>query len=166
MTNLTEQWNKDKLKDGFYYVAIDEPFMPKKVEIIEYYKTGFETDMDSNYMHEVLAEVPSYDEYIKLLSDSVAKIEGEEINAELKEDYNDLRKQKNEADNVILEQMAKVRQLKELLKECKEIIEWHEADCGYKDAPTENVLAKIDQVLADNKIQANTVACNKIQENK
>lgn len=36
--------------------------------------------------------------------------------------------------------------LKELLKECQEIIEWYKADCGYKDLPTESVLTKIDEV--------------------
>lgn len=34
---------------------------------------------------------------------------------------------------------------KELLKECKDIIEWYKADCGYKDLPTENVLTKIER---------------------
>lgn len=40
-------------------------------------------------------------------------------------------------------------QLKELLEECREVIEWYKADCGYKDAPTENVLTKINQVLGE-----------------
>lgn len=39
------------------------------------------------------------------------------------------------------------KQLKELLKECREVIEWYKADCGYKDTPTEAVLTKIDEVL-------------------
>ena len=37
--------------------------------------------------------------------------------------------------------------LKELLEDCREVIEWYKADCGYKDAPTDNVLTKIDEVL-------------------
>lgn len=39
------------------------------------------------------------------------------------------------------------KELKELLKECREVIEWYKADCGYKDTPTEDVLTKIDEVL-------------------
>lgn len=39
------------------------------------------------------------------------------------------------------------QQLKELLKEAKDIIEWYKADCGYKDTPTEVILTKIDEVL-------------------
>lgn len=50
-------------------------------------------------------------------------------------------------------------QLKELLKECRERL-------IYCTISTQDVQAKINQVLADNKIQANTVACNKIQENE
>lgn len=40
-----------------------------------------------------------------------------------------------------------VKELRDLLKECQEIIEWYKADCGYKDLPTESVLTKIEKVL-------------------
>ena len=49
--------------------------------------------------------------------------------------------------------------LKKLLKECKERL-------IYCTISTQDVQAKINQVLANNQIQANTVACNKIQENE
>lgn len=145
MTNLTEQWKKDKLKDGFYYVAIDEPFMPKKVEIIEFYKTGFETDMDSNYMHEVLAEVPSYEQWqeyknandsmfdtIKMLNKDNFKLEKE--NTKLKkwcEEFNalDVAKEKTK--------------LKELLKECADEFE------SYLDSGAEGMAKAIREVLKD-----------------
>lgn len=65
----------------------------------------------------------------------------------------DLNKQGRESDVLVsaLEKCEKleqeVKQLKGLLKECQEIIEWYKADCGYKDLPTESVLTKIDEVL-------------------
>lgn len=50
--------------------------------------------------------------------------------------------QKNEKEN---------QQLKELLKEAKDIIEWYKADCGYKDTPTEAILTKIDNAIGEKK---------------
>ena len=43
------------------------------------------------------------------------------------------------------------QQLKELLKEAKDIIEWYKADSGYKDTPTEAVLTKIDNAIGEKK---------------
>lgn len=155
MTNLTEQWNKDKLKDGFYYVAIDEPFMPKKVEIIEFYKTGFETDMDSNYMHEVLSEVPSYEEYQKLLSDQLAKNEGVEINAELEErlkktqeleqDFFAYQKMLNKADKDLNKYYLENTKLKELLKRIRK--ELNDCPTCVEGSWKAELVDEIDQVL-------------------
>ena len=50
--------------------------------------------------------------------------------------------------------------LKELLKECRD--KW----VCYKPYDRDQLLKRIDKILADNQIQANTVACNKIQENE
>lgn len=41
------------------------------------------------------------------------------------------------------------QQLKELLEEAKDIIEWYKGDCGYKDIPTETVLTKIDNAIGE-----------------
>ena len=175
MTNLTEQYRKGELpRNKVYYVKNDGEIFSCRL------------DWDNDFIHEgriihpeVLDEVPSYEEYQKLLSDQLAKNEGVEINAELeaenkelketisndifliksrdseivklKEDYDDLRKQKNEADNVILEQMAKVRQLKELLKQARGcvavVISRTIAEVNGID--TKKLLAKIDQVLGE-----------------
>lgn len=51
--------------------------------------------------------------------------------------------------DIISEQTKTINQLKELLKECKEEIEWYKADCGYKDILTESILTEIDQVLGE-----------------
>jgi len=73
MTNLTEQWKKGELPDGWYYV-----------------RCAWSDEVEIRYVHngvddwqEIIAEVPSFEEYQKLLSDQLAKNEGEEINAEL-----------------------------------------------------------------------------------
>lgn len=50
--------------------------------------------------------------------------------------------------------------LKELLKECRN--KW----VCYKPYDRDQLLKRIDKILANNQIQANTVACNKIQENE
>lgn len=92
MTNLTDKWKKGELKEGLYWVKHDGI-----INILDNLEIAL-TNVD-----EVLAEVPSYDEYQKLLSDQLAKNEGVEINAEL------------EAENT---------KLKELLKECQDEIEY------------------------------------------
>ena len=78
---LTEQWKKGELPSGWYYY---------KSSIL-----GNITIADSSTLHKyrkrldwkdiitILAKVPSYEEYQQLLSDQLAKQEGEEIIAEL-----------------------------------------------------------------------------------
>ena len=51
--------------------------------------------------------------------------------------------------DIISEQTKTINQLKELLKEAKDIIEWYKADCGYKDTPTEAILTKIDNAIGE-----------------
>lgn len=65
---------------------------------------------------------------------------------------------------IIKSRESEIVKLKELLKECQGLMNCTK-DWACTEA-TENLITKIDQVLADNKIQANTVACNKIQENE
>ena len=74
--------------------------------------------------------VPSYEEYNRLKE--VERKKGKLVNVKYK------IKQEN-------------NQLKELLKEAKDIIEWYKADCGYKDTPTEAILTKIDNAIGEKK---------------
>ena len=127
MTNLTEKWNKGELPSGYYYVYLKYLKMfdiAGRSTLSEILKIGNGDNV------EVLAEVPSYKEYQKLLSDQLAKNEGEEINAEL-EDEN--------------------TKLKELLKECKHImsIEKDFASCHFEKDKLCKLLTKIDQVLGE-----------------
>lgn len=117
MTNLTELWKKGELPEGWYYVKD----IHNKVRLDRYFK---ETDnfeyLEDWEVGEVLAQVPSYEEYQKFLSDQLAKNEGEEINAELQ---------------------AENKQLKDLLKECKSVIK------GAFLVRSKEMCDKIDEVL-------------------
>ena len=63
MTDLTEQWKKGELEEGWYYIELNEPF-DKIHKDISYYSLGsFDIEVDSNYIIEVLAPVPSYKEW-------------------------------------------------------------------------------------------------------
>ena len=116
---LTEQWKKGELPCGWYWVE------SSIAEGIYAYTAEYLNNMYRPRNGEkVLAPVPSYDEWQALLSDQLAKKEGEEIVAEL------------EAEN---------QQLKELLKECFEYIDW--TDGTGSPISQQKLLDKIDEVL-------------------
>ena len=98
MTNLTEQYQKGELPVGAYYVKYYNDSISPSIDI---YRRIYSLKKESvlkftiNQIEEVLAEVPSYEEYLSL---TYAKEEDERIIAEY------------EAENT---------QLKELLKECE-----------------------------------------------
>ena len=87
MTNLTERWKTGKLRQGAYYIKIVD------VVFVDFFnaKTLKFTRFKEKYVDEVLAPVPSYDELLKLESDSLAKKEGEEIIAELEKELDKLK---------------------------------------------------------------------------
>lgn len=184
MTKLTEKWKAGELEEGWYYIKYEDnhvgiAFACEGLGRDEYPFVGFEFEDD---IEEVLAPVPSYDELQSLEADRLAKNEGEEIVAELKEE-NARLKERDEVFSVLIDNLHglqqekwydlvehgtreqrldflrntekhtlfgaidKNMQLRNLLKECKDIIEWYKADCGYKDLPTESVLTKINEVL-------------------
>ncbi len=123
MTNLTEQRKKGELSErpkvnglplGDYYIKLwggEITTDTWDIDGCQYF------NKEGDEVVEVLALVPSYEECQKLLSDQLAKIEGEEINAEL------------EAENA---------KLKELLKECHSFIE---------DYDNKKLLQQIDEEL-------------------
>lgn len=75
------------------------------------------------------------------------KVELENENKELKKKIHILTESQMNLENTIGKFGEENPRLKELLKECKDIIEWYKADCGYKDLPTESVLTKIEEAL-------------------
>lgn len=126
MTNLTDKLKKGELKLGehYYYTTIFSPTV---------YIQNFTRDVISfqdfkETVAEVLAPVPSYEEYQQLLSEQLAKNEGVEINAEL------------EAENT---------KLKELLKKCLEVFEMVAGETIYFAKSVDECIDKINQVLGE-----------------
>lgn len=137
MTNLTEQWKQKKLprrKD--YYVRYN-----CYDRIMCSYLTKYNDFCDEGVVEEVLAEVPSYEEYQKLLSDQLAKNEGVEINAELEAENTKLKKWCEEFN--ALDVAKENTKLKELLKECADEFE------SYLDSGAEGMAKAIREVLKD-----------------
>lgn len=131
MTDLTEQWKKGELEDGWYYIEIDAPFEQRIKDISHYSLGSFDIDIDSNYITEVLSPVPSYDEWreLKEASDGLSKLmfkslmnrfvkadeEKETQRIELMIRLNDV----NNENHALEVENAKP---KELLKECQHMI--------------------------------------------
>ena len=92
---LTEQWKDGTLHSGEYYIKLDDgSFTTDK-----YFgkSGGFAEEIPV----EVIYSVPTYEEYLGLLSDQLAKNEAEEINAELEAENKRLKEQIEEA-NVLM----------------------------------------------------------------
>lgn len=111
--SLTDLWKKGELQEGFYYV-----------------KCSWNEDVEIRYIHnnsedeweEIIAPVPTYEELQELESDRLAKIEGEEIVAELIETNDSLSRQVKHLLDLQANQDKEVERLRELLKECKNIV--------------------------------------------
>ena len=67
MTDLTEQWKKGKLPDGWYYTKLW-----KGCNVIDKFIGNQFLRYDDSDIVEVFAPVPSYEEWQKLLSDQLA----------------------------------------------------------------------------------------------
>jgi hypothetical protein len=79
---LTEQWRKGTLEIGWYFIRIKDGRCVK-----DYFKKKFEVFFDT-YIEEVLAKVPTYDQFVEL-TEKVEKLEKE--NAELLEKIEELK---------------------------------------------------------------------------
>lgn len=177
MTDLTEQWKKGELPEGWYWVdyySVDGAVMLEYIP--QHNGFGYE---EKELVQAVLAEVPSYEEYQKLLSDQLAKNEGEEINAELEHrlamvkangkypdrisrlksrvvalsEENETLKSKLQLKETAYDfDTARLEeenaQLKELLGECKYELRGCYTDIGWED---QSLINKIDQALREDK---------------
>lgn len=158
MTNLTDKWKKGELPEGFYFVY-DGAEVTIDYYLCDYWERHFDSDVQ-----QVLSEVPSYNEYQKLLSDQLAKNEGVEINAELeaentklKELVKELRKALQKETPALRVENAKLKTqiflLKGLLKEIRQQIT--EQVFGspklqlFQGTFDNELLAKINQVLGE-----------------
>lgn len=92
MNDLTEQWKKGELPEGWYYIE------GNRVEGIYAYTAEYLNNMYRPRNGErIIAKVPTYSEYLALQSDSLAKNEATEIIAELEEDNKKLKELLKEA---------------------------------------------------------------------
>jgi len=184
MNNLTEQWKKGELPDGKYYCKTGNGVeilrtwrgLNNYVNLENMYNEVFIRSMDDC---EVLAPVPSYEEYqanqkwLKSLEEKIKIYERKdkqatetsiayekllEENAKLNEQINHLSKTQarqfrdnqnlqvkaeHAKDVVNIDTARQIKQLKELLKECRRYIDiW-----GYEDTHGRAILPQIDEVL-------------------
>ena len=107
MTDLTKQWKKGELPEGWYYVI-----KTGDVEMLEYSCNCFlavDVPLIDNEVTEVLAPVPTFEKW-------KAKLEE---NKRLKHDVGNLgykiKNQRHEIDN----RSKEIKKLKEFLKECE-----------------------------------------------
>lgn len=125
MTNLTEQWKKGELPEGRYYIEL--AYNGNNIVMAEYWWDKALTLDDHEYSREevrrILAPVPSYTEWDKL-NNACHELEKETACLTV--------------DNV---------NLKELLKECREILDYAK-DFAYHN-PCSKCITKINKVLGE-----------------
>lgn len=138
---LTEKWKKGDLPNGWYYVRLI-----RGEYRIDLYINGKNEwiDCPDNIIDAVICEVPSFEEYQKLLSDQLAKNEGVEINAELEAENTKLKTENKWYSEQLHEAVKQYDNFKALLKECRERL-------IYCTISTHDVQAKINQVLGEDK---------------
>lgn len=123
---LTEQWKRGRLPSGYYYII---PVGSYNHCYIDYYNAETD-DWEVNYCNKiqtVIDQVPSYNSFNVL-----------------KDDFEYIKKLKkdSEKDNELYR--VKIKQLKDLLKECREEIGDEIDDCT---DPRIELFAKISEVL-------------------
>ena len=124
--DLTEKWKKGELQSGWYYVKC----LCENEDRIDYYNASFGCwTFNDKYIKQVLAPVPSYDEWKLMLDD----------NKRLKHDVGNLGYKIKNQRKEIERQIAQNAQLKELLKEVKDYLPEFETPM--------DILAKIDEAL-------------------
>ena len=122
--SLTEQWKKGELKEGEYYVKLESG----KIDI--YFMVYDDDDCDE--IVEIIAEVPSYEEWQDLELEAYKEGWGDGYEMTIqktKKQCREFYKKKYE---------KKIHKLKECLKNCRELFDtW--------DYP--NIVKEIDEVL-------------------
>ena len=134
MTDLSDKWKKGELPDGEYYIHIHVNCKNgyDGIQTAYFYGNTFHTKefkWVNAAVKEVLAKVPTYEEYQALLSDQLAKNEGVEINAELKAENNKLRRDYISTTKNRIEDFNNAKTLAQtLLKVSPEHREWLETN--------------------------------------
>lgn len=150
MTNLTEQWNKGKLPEGFYYCRLDNN---GKDVIAPFYLS--KTMIGKQFVKEALVEVPSFELWEavhiqwKVLLEENTKLK-KQVNHLSKTQARQFRdnqklqvKAEHAKDVVNIDTARQIKQLKELLKRCKRHI-----NASFPEIYRE-LLQEITQVLGE-----------------
>ena len=120
MTDLTDKWKKGELPEGFYYFKLPNG----EIDTGKDFGLAILLMCEDGDKIEVLSEVPSYDEL-----------------QNIKKSVNDLM-----ASNIKL--VEENKQLKELLKECRDVAEFTKTIVN-KHKWLDGVIAKINQALGE-----------------
>ena len=153
MTNLTEKWRKGELPYAEYYIKLAGGENTNDVWDIDGWQSF---NKKGDVVVEVLAEVPSYEQWImtKNLSErahlEMYKARGEKVrlekeNTELKETIsNDIF--------LIKSRDSEIVKLKKLLKECRFLLGKTPCENTSQYLTFSDVLNRVDQVLKENEL--------------
>lgn len=120
MTNLTEQWKKGELPSGMYYIEFKDGDIAKDV-----YAFGSWGNINEHFLKQVLAEVPSYEQWQKHRK---TLLKTQEMNCDLE---------------------IKNTKLKAVLKRCREFVDDFPTDNDECWAYRNAVLNGIDELLGE-----------------
>lgn len=143
---LTEQWKKGELEAGWYYIEIDAPFEQKIKDISYYSSNTFDIEVDGNYIIDVLAPVPSYEEWQELSKQRNQLIRDVKDLAYIQEENNKLNEMCNYWSIEETERTMECYKLKQLLKECREVVEFTKTIVN-KHTWFDKILIKINGAL-------------------
>ncbi|MBO7735192.1 MAG: hypothetical protein J6S67_21690 [Methanobrevibacter sp.] len=119
MTDLTEQWEKGELPEGYYYVKDGDNMIAEYLDGY-FYNNGEPMTSFSGGVDEVLEPVPSYQE---------------------------LQEERENNEFLLKSRESEIIKLKNLLKECQKSIHWYQETYGAMDLDTYTLLAKLNEVL-------------------
>jgi hypothetical protein len=122
MTDLTEQWKKGELPEGFYYVKDGENMIAEYLDGY-FYNNGEPMISFSGGVDEILAPVPSYEE------------------------LQNINKAVNECMAANIKLVEENKQIKELLKEIRGKLHYINTPKNQHNIFGNNIMKRIDEVL-------------------
>ena len=136
MTNLTEQWKKGKLDHGWYYIKYHGAYKTDQ------WKGYYWENSWSENVEEVIAPVPSYDDWVYLHK---ARNDAHEIAESLTQENKQLRKWCEEFN--ALDVAKENKQLKEMLYKCREKLDRLDYGCEVWQGDLTDFIEEIDNAI-------------------